>query len=132
MYVSKKDRETIKNKFGGRCAYSGTQLKDDWQIDHIKPVSRNWWNNTALFQENHTIENMVPTQKIINHYKGSLDLETFRKWYLAGLHTRLKLLPKNPKTPKSIKKKAYLLEVASFFGIEANTPFCGEFYFETL
>ena len=75
---------------------SGTKLEDDWQIDHVKPVGRNWWTNTAMFEENDTFENMFPVQKIINHYKGSLDLETFRTWYLAGLHKRLKKLPKNP------------------------------------
>lgn len=31
-------RERIYNKFGGLCAYSGTPLEDDWQIDHICPV----------------------------------------------------------------------------------------------
>jgi hypothetical protein len=59
-------------------------------------------------------------------------LETFRNWYLGGLHERLKNLPKNPKTEKSHKKKAYLLEVASLFGISEDTPFSGKFYFETL
>ena len=132
MYISKKDRELIKNKFGGRCAYTGTILKDDWQVDHVDPIVRNWWNNTALFEKNHTLKNMFPVQKIVNHYKGSLDLETFRSWYLAGLHERLKKLPKNPKAAKSIKKKAYLLEVAALFGITESKPFSGVFYFETL
>jgi len=94
MYISKKDREIVKQKFGGRCAYSGTILRNDWQIDHVKPIRRNWWTNTALYEENHNIDNMFPTQRIINQYKGTLDLETFRTWYLGGLHKRLKKLPK--------------------------------------
>jgi len=61
-----------------------------------------------MFEENHKFENMFPVQKIINHYKGSLDLETFRNWYLGGLHERLKKLPKNPRAEKSRKKKQYL------------------------
>jgi len=61
-----------------------------------------------------------------------LDLETFRTWFLSGLHTRLKKLPKNPKVEKSIKHKRYLLEVASLFGISEDRPFSGKFYFETL
>jgi len=40
MYISKKNRELIKMKFGGKCAYSGTELEPDWQIEHIKPVVR--------------------------------------------------------------------------------------------
>ena len=132
MYISKKDREIIKQKFGGKCAYTGTELKDDWQVDHVEPLIRNWWTNTAMFEDNHKLDNMFPVQKIVNHYKGSLDLETFRTWYLGGLHERLKKLPKNPKVEKSIKRKAYLLEVAQLFGIEIDKPFSGTFYFETL
>ena len=132
MYISKKDREIIKQKFGGKCAYTGTELKDDWQVDHVEPLIRNWWTNTAMFECNHKLDNMFPVQKIVNHYKGSLDLETFRTWYLGGLHERLNKLPKNPKVEKSIKRKAYLLEVAQLFGIEIDKPFSGTFYFETL
>ena len=132
MYISKKDREIIKNKFGGKCAYTGTELKDDWQVDHVKPVVRNWFSKGAVFEKEHHIDNMFPCQKIVNHYKGSLDLETFRTWFLGGLHERLKKLPKNPKVEKSHKKKAYLLEVASLFGISEDVPFSGKFYFETL
>lgn len=132
MYISKKDRELIKMKFGGKCAYTGTDLKDDWQVEHIKPLFRNWWTNTAMFPEAHKLENMVPVQKIVNHYKGSLDLETFRSWFLGGLHERLKKLPKNPKVEKSKRKKEYILEVARLFNISENNPFSGKFYFETL
>ena len=105
MYVSKKDRETIRLKFNGRCAYSGTPLEPDWQIDHIKPIVRNWWNNTALFPNDHNLDNMFPVQRRINNYKSSIDLETFRRWLLGGLHERLKKLPKNPKTPSQLNTK---------------------------
>ena len=132
MYISKKNREIIKQKFGGKCAYTGTDLLPDWQVDHVSPVIRNWWTNTAMMENNHNVDNMVPCQKIVNHYKGSLDLETFRKWVLGGLHERLKKLPKNPKVEKSHKKKAYLLEVARLFDIQPDKPFSGVFYFETL
>jgi len=131
MYLSKKRREEIRNKFGGKCAYTGTQLDDDWQIDHCKPLVRKTFSNRALFAENHTDENLYPCQKIINHYKGSLDLETFRQWYLMGLHERLKKLPKNPTASKSMKRKQYLLKVANLFGISEDRPFSGKFYFET-
>lgn len=125
-------RERIYNKFDGKCAYSGTPLECDWQIDHVKPIVRNLWDGTCVFGELDKEENMFPVQKIINHYKHSLSLEEFRTWYLGGLHRRLKKLPKNPKTERSIKKKEYLLKVASYFDITPENPFCGQFYFETL
>lgn len=84
MYISKKDREIIRLKFNGKCAYSGTDLEPDWQVDHIKPIIRNWWTNSAVFENEHNIDNMYPSQKVINHYKGSLDLETFRSWFMGG------------------------------------------------
>jgi hypothetical protein len=130
MYISKRNRIYIKNKYKGKCAYSGTKLENDWQIDHIKPVIRDIITGKPIFIENDTIENMVPVQKIINHYKGGLDLESFRNWFLAGLHERLKKLPKNPKTQKSKNKKEYLLKVASYFKITENKPFSGKFFFE--
>jgi len=132
MYISKKDRELIKQKFGGKCAYSGTELEPDWQVEHIMPVVRNWWTNTAMFEDAHNLANMVPVQKLINHYKGSIPLEDFRTWLLGGLHTRLKKLPKNPRTEKGAKKKAYILKIASYFGITKDNPFSGKFYFETV
>lgn len=93
---------------------------------------RNWWDGTSVFPEAHNLDNIVPCQKIINHYKASMSLESFRTWYLGGLHERLKKLPKNPRTEKGEKRKAYLLKVASYFGITQDKPFSGKFYFETL
>lgn len=125
------NREKIRQKYGGKCAYSGTELKPDWQIDHIRPLIRgiDGKPHPGIGGSNE-FENLVPCQKIVNHYKGSLDLETFRNWYLGELHERLKRLPKNPKTEKSHKKKNYLLEIASLFEITPNKPFNGKFYFE--
>lgn len=131
MYISKKDREIIKQKFGGKCAYTGTELMDDWQVDHMESVERNWWTNTAQKGENHNIDNMVPAQRIINHYKHSMGLEQFRD-FMKGFHLRIAKLPKNPKVEKSIKRKAYMLEVARLFDITLNKPFSGVFYYETI
>ena len=122
-------REKVYKKFNGKCAYSGTPLRDDWQIDHLIP--KHDFKDKALKGAD-DIENLVPTQKIINHYKRGESLEVFREWKLGKLHERLKKLPKNPKSPKSIKHKEYLLEVANYFGITEDKPFSGKFYFETL
>ena len=131
MYISKKEREIIKNKFGGKCAYTGTELKDDWQVDHVEPVIRNWFSSGCISPDNHRLDNMVPCQRIVNHYKGALPLEQFRSWFLGGLHERLKKLPKIPYAPQSIRRKKYLLEVAELFGISEDKPFSGKFYFES-
>ncbi len=121
--MKKSLRLIVYNKFDGKCGYTGTPLKDDWQVDHIKPL---------CLETNNSISNLIPAQRIVNHYKRSLSLELFRVWYLGGLHLRLKKLPRNPTNPKSIKKKEYLTEVASLFNITEDKPFSGVFYFETL
>lgn len=131
MKIIKSQREEIRMKYGGVCAYSGTPLDDDWQVDHIEPVVRNWWDGTCRFPENHNMDNLVPCQRVINKYKGSLSLETFRTWFMAGLHERLAKLPKNPKSEKGIRRKKFLLAVAGYFGITADKPFSGKFYFES-
>ena len=127
--MTKRDR--IYQKFNGLCAYSGTPLEDDWQIEHINPVIRNWWTNTKMFPDADNEENMVPVQKIINHYKHSYDLEGYRK-LLCGLHLRLKKVAKNPYTEKGKKRKEYISKVAGYFGITADKPWSGKFYFEKL
>lgn len=125
-------RERIYNKFGGLCAYSGTPLEPDWQIDHIDPVVRNWVDGTMLFPKSDCESNMVPVQKLINHYKHSISLHEFRTWLLGGLHERLKKLPKNPRTIKGQARKNYMLKIAGYFGITEDKPFNGVFYFETI
>lgn len=132
MYISKKDRALLKAKFDGKCAYTGTDLLTNWQVDHVEAVRRNWWiNNSAMFEENHKIENMLPSQAIVNHYKHSMGLEEFRN-FMADFHKRILKLTKNPKVERSIKRKAYMLEIARLFDITPDKPFSGKFYFETL
>jgi len=116
-------RNVIYEKFGGLCAYSGTPLEEDWQVDHLIPKRHGGSDD---------ITNLLPVQRILNHYKRSLTLDDFRILWLGGLHKRLAKLPKNPRTEKGQRRKDYLLKVASYFGIEIDKPFSGKFYFETV
>lgn len=132
MYISKKQREIVRNKFGGKCAYAGTELFPDWQVDHAKAVRRNWFlNNSAIREENHNIDNMIPAQRIVNHYKHSMDVDQF-KAFMCDFHLRIAKLPKNPYSQASIKRKKYMLDIAELFEITPERPFSGSFYFETL
>lgn len=40
MKLSKKQREDIYNKYGGKCTYCGEQLEKGWHADHFHPVRR--------------------------------------------------------------------------------------------
>ncbi|MCK9164032.1 MAG: hypothetical protein M0O93_06775 [Bacteroidales bacterium] len=121
-------KERIYQKYDGKCVYSGTPLEKDWQIDHVQPIRRNI-DGSCLNPINDTEINLVPTQKLINHYKGSMTLQEFRE-RLNNLHLVLIKLPKNPRTEKSWKRTIYMITIADYFGITPNSPFNGIFYFE--
>ena len=121
-------------KFGGKCAYSGTELEPNWQCDHMESIAVNNWlvyKGCSDEKDINSANNLMPSQKIINHYKRGFGLEGFRK-YMKDFHIRLSKLPKNPYVIKSIKRKAYMLEIARLFDITITKPFSGKFYFETL
>lgn len=88
MKLSKFERNILKNKFGGRCAYCGCQLPERWHADHIDPVVRKlkyvkdkgivttgeMWN-----PENDNIDNMMPACPACNIDKHALPLESWRR-----------------------------------------------------
>jgi 5-methylcytosine-specific restriction endonuclease McrA len=119
--MNKKLRQRVYDKYGGRCAYSGTPLEPDWQVDHREPYC-------CLGAD--SIENYMPCQKIINHYKRCFNDKDFKIERLNNLHVRISKLPINPRTEKGTKRKNYLLKIAAYFGITQDKPFSGKFYFE--
>lgn len=144
-------RDRIYAKYGGKCAYTGKPLGDDWQIDHISPklfasnpiykVCPHWMNEEEWKRDKEETlryrkmidgdENLFPALRIVNHYKRSLDLEGFRGRMMT-FHIRLGKLPKTTKVPDTVKRIAYMNEIAEAFGITPDKPFCGKFYFEKL
>lgn len=127
--MTKKQREQIKQKFGGLCAYSGKPLDDKWQVDHVTPKSHwNWYQPSTVELPNDE-NNLIPCLRILNHYKRGKTLEEWRS-YLLTLHLRINKLPKTVRVERSQKRKEYLLQVAEVFGITPTTPFNGNFFFE--
>ena len=115
-------RDRIKNKYHGKCAYTGRPLDDKWQIDHIRSKAM------GGSDEDH---NLVPAIRIINHYKRSQDLDMFRQ-FISTLHLRLRKLPKNTVVKRTIARAEYIRHVAELFNISENQPFEGKFYFEQI
>ena len=87
--MGKHDRLLILNKFGGKCAYCGCDLKGKFQVDHIIS-QRNFYHcvmNKFKVPEflkhlepqdcNH-IDNLVPACASCNNYKSANNLECFR------------------------------------------------------
>lgn len=139
--MKKSDRELIRLKYDGLCAYTGKPLGEDWQVDHVTSKIlhsyRVLYNASSIEEINKrrkdvdNIENLLPAIKIINHYKRSLDLEGFRH-YMKDFHKRLKKLPKKTSVHKTKKRIEYMNKVADLFGITPDKPFEGKFYFELI
>ena len=139
--MNKKLRQQVYEKFGGKCAYTGHTLPEDWQVDHMTSKIQHQWSTYYRHGDLDTIkkelktvdniDNLVPTLRIVNHYKRSLDLEGFRH-YMLNFHKRLAKLPKNTSVQRTKERKIYMYKIAEVFGISPENPFSGVFYFETL
>ena len=124
------DREAVRNKFGGLCAYTGKPLRN-WQIDHVIPICSPLWKRRDRMGKENEIDNLLPAIKIVNHYKRGDDLETFRAKMLT-FHLRLAKLPKNTTLARTLSRIAYMRRIAELFDITIDKPFSGKFYFETI
>lgn len=81
MALKKAEREAVRAKFGGRCAYCGCMLGERWHADHIEPLRRNDWCKVPSgpeHPERDTVENHNPSCPPCNIDKHSMGLEDWR------------------------------------------------------
>jgi hypothetical protein len=87
--LTKAERKSVFDKYGGKCAYCGCPLPARWHADHLLPVERELTyvrgvglvqSGNALRPENHRIENMNPACPPCNISKHTLSLDAWRKW----------------------------------------------------
>lgn len=78
MRITKSQREALKTKFGGRCAYCGCELRDKWHADHVEPVFR-FFNGGMDKPENDNIGNLVPACHPCNLHKHANSVENYRR-----------------------------------------------------
>lgn len=104
-----KDRRTVYDKMGGRCAYCGEILDyKDMQVDHFLPVRGG--------EDRDNLDNMLPACRSCNHYKRGNTLEGWRKMLEA--------------TPTVLERDCYTYRQAVRFGMVTPTPRKVVFYFE--
>lgn len=129
--MKKSEREALRMKFGGRCAYCGKPLPDRWHADHLEPVRRELHAKTIpgtrTFRfvsgkptrpELDTIENMMPACPPCNINKHAMDLETWRRVIASGV--------------ESLNNNHSTYRIAKSFGLLVETAEPVRFYFETL
>lgn len=136
--MKKSDRETIFNKFGGRCAYCGFELVKGWHVDEIEPVRRGWEyikdengnriydqlkgdykkSNTVEHPERFHIDNQYPSCASCNINKHSMSLEQFRKQIKGFM--------------KHLNEINTQYKIAKRYGLVQETSIDVKFYFETI
>ncbi|EOV0647684.1 HNH endonuclease [Cronobacter turicensis] len=95
MKLTKKQRDELRMKFDGRCAYCGCELPEKgWHADHVEPVHRKLeideearsngkWRlkQTGEFYlpHNDKLENLFPACAPCNLFKSVFDIEEFRR-----------------------------------------------------
>lgn len=86
MGFSKKTREIVWKKYGGRCAYCGREIAyKDMQVDHFLPLRACGIEDAGT----NDISNLMPACRMCNHYKRANTLETFRR-YIAEIPRKLR------------------------------------------
>lgn len=96
--MKKADRETVFNKYAGKCAYCGTDLVKGWHVDHLEAIKRNSvydrakgryiTDGTCKRPENENMINYMPACASCNINKHSMPLESFRS-FINGFVTSL-------------------------------------------
>lgn len=76
--MTKADRQIVFNKYGGKCAYCGTDLVKGWHVDHINPIQRFIKKKGCENPQNENIDNYNPSCASCNINKHSMSLEDFR------------------------------------------------------
>ncbi len=89
MKLTKAQRDIVKARCSGRCAYCGEPLGERWHADHMEAVMRcqEMWDGEKLVPRptgmirphNDTLDNMMPSCVPCNLYKATFDLEGFRQ-----------------------------------------------------
>lgn len=78
MKLTEAQREELKQKFNGDCAYCGVPLGEKWHADHLEAVVRDLTTGKPEKPENDVIENLMPACSACNWNKRSMSLEAWR------------------------------------------------------
>lgn len=128
MKLTKKQREDLRLKFAGRCAYCGELLGDRWHADHIERVERKLelvrdgyrtrlrTTGEVYRPERDRIENLNPACAPCNIDKSAMGLEAWR----SKLQRAADVLRRNQPTYRHALR----------FGLVQETGAIVTFYFE--
>lgn len=76
----KKIRDSVFDKYGGKCSYCGISLKKSFQVDHIVPLRRGCQPHESGYNNRGAddIDNYNPSCASCNSSKSTFSLEEWR------------------------------------------------------
>lgn len=92
MRLSKKQRDKLRFKYNGLCAYCGFELSEKWHADHLEPVIR-LQNGFLEYPDNDKLSNMMPSCSSCNLSKGRQEIEGWRLWIKGHINSLNKYHP---------------------------------------
>lgn len=105
--ITKAQRLSVYNRYGGKCAYCGKEIRyDEMQVDHIKPLYLGGADDES---------NWAPACRMCNYYKSTKTIEIFRE-ELGKLRSRL--------------EKDFIFRLALRYGLIRETSDKVQFLFE--
>jgi 5-methylcytosine-specific restriction endonuclease McrA len=123
----KLERQIVFNKYEGKCAYCGSDLKKGWHVDHIEPIVRDFNYNkskvrfeatgTCRNPQNENLNNYNPSCASCNIQKNSFTIEQFRNNIKQFV--------------KSLNEYSTQYKFAKRYGLVTETDIDVKFYFET-
>lgn len=136
--MTKKERQKVFDKYGGKCSYCGCELQKGWHVDEIEPIRRfekyvkdetgnriydsiknKWVTESAMVHpERFCLENQNPACASCNINKHSDSLEGFRQAIA--------------KYVESLNLYSTQYKIAKRFGLVQETKNPVLFYFETI
>lgn len=129
MKLTKPQREQVRLKYDGNCAYCGCNLPNNWHADHIEPIRRGTrWVASCIddrsriyedFMEHpdrDCIENLAPACPSCNTNKHQMSVEQFR------LHIKMFV--------KSLNNYSVQYKIAKRYGLVQENDIEVKFYFE--
>lgn len=110
-------RLQVYDKYNGHCAYCGCKLDfKDMQVDHLKSVYHATRENGWIDTQDDSIDNLMPSCRQCNFYKGGGTLESFRYSIREVLSDTC--------------RQSFVVKLALKYGILQFHEWDGRFYFE--
>lgn len=128
--MTKKERQIVYEKYGGKCAYCGCELQKGWNVDHIEPHWHTWSEHAVKLIEQasngrtkikkgaNSIENYNPACPRCNKWKSTYSVEQFREEIAAQI--------------KRLKRDNSQFRMALDYRLIEETTKPVVFYFETV